>query len=50
MLSDIEKGRRTEIDAINGYVVEKGEAVGIDVPTNKAVLALIKAIERVRGS
>lgn len=46
MLSDVEKGRRTEIEAINGYVVERGEALKLDVTANKAVLSLVRVIER----
>lgn len=45
MLSDIEKGRRTEIDFINGYVVQQGEAIHIEVPANKAVYELVRVLE-----
>lgn len=45
MLQDIEQGRRTEIDSINGAVVRYAEAVGMDVPLNRSVTALVKAIE-----
>ncbi len=43
---DIAKGRRTEIDHMNGYVAAQGEAVGIQAPTHAAVTALVKRIER----
>lgn len=49
MLQDIELGRRTEIDSINGAVVRYAEAVGMDVPLNRSVTALVKAIEE-RGN
>lgn len=46
MLQHVEAGRRTEIDAINGAIVREAEALGIAVPANKAMLAVIKGIER----
>lgn len=45
MLQDIERGRRTEIDSINGAVVRYARSAGIEVPLNRLVTALIKAIE-----
>ena len=39
------KGRRTEIHFINGFVVQKGEEVGIPAPTN-AILTDIVAASR----
>ncbi|MBM4314182.1 MAG: 2-dehydropantoate 2-reductase, partial [Deltaproteobacteria bacterium] len=43
---DMLKGRRTEIDFINGLVVEKGEAVGIAAPTHAALTQVVKRVER----
>jgi 2-dehydropantoate 2-reductase len=40
------KGRRTEIDAINGLVVESAREAQIDVPYQRALLDLVKRIER----
>jgi 2-dehydropantoate 2-reductase len=37
-LQDLEKGRRTEINHLNGYVVRKGREVGIEVPANEMVM------------
>jgi 2-dehydropantoate 2-reductase len=45
MLQDVEKGRRTEIDVINGAIVAGGERLGIPTPLNKAMVALIKGLE-----
>jgi 2-dehydropantoate 2-reductase len=45
MLIDIEKGRRTEIDFINGKFVEYGRQAGIETPYNTTFRALVKALE-----
>lgn len=45
MQQDVEAGRRTEIDTINGAVVAVAERYGIDAPLNRAMVALIKGIE-----
>ena len=34
---DLQRGRPTEIDHLNGYVVRRGEALGIPVPANRAL-------------
>lgn len=46
MGQDIRKGRRTEIDYINGLVVEKGREAGIATPVNAAMVQLLKRVER----
>jgi len=46
MLQDIEAGRRTEIDTLNGKVWEIGEKLGVPTPLNKAMTLLVKAIEK----
>ncbi|MFB6090618.1 MAG: ketopantoate reductase family protein, partial [Halobellus sp.] len=43
MCRDVRQGRRTEIDVINGYVVERAREVGIEVPTNRTLWTLIRA-------
>jgi 2-dehydropantoate 2-reductase len=43
---DVIKGRRTEIDAINGLVVESARQAQIDVPYQLALLDLVKRVER----
>jgi 2-dehydropantoate 2-reductase len=45
MLVDLEHGARTEIDAINGAVLSEATRVGIRVPANQLVTALIRARE-----
>ncbi len=46
MLQDIEAGRRTEIDTLNGKVWELGEKLGVPTPLNKIMTLLVKAIEK----
>lgn len=45
MLQDIESGRRTEIDAINGAVARLGFQLGVQTPTNRRIALLIHALE-----
>ncbi len=45
MLQDIERGRRTEIDSINGRIVEVGNKHRVETPINSALVALVKGIE-----
>ncbi len=49
MLQDFEAGRRTEVDVINGAVVRAGEQTGVQVPLNRAFVALVKGWERMHG-
>ena len=44
MYDDWKAGRRTEIDFLNGYLVRRGRELGVPVPVNEAVCALIKTI------
>lgn len=46
MLQDVEAGKRTEVDAINGAVVDRADAA---VPVNETLTALIRGWERERG-
>jgi 2-dehydropantoate 2-reductase len=48
MLQHIEKGRRTEIDSINGALAREGKAVGVATPFNEAIAMLIKGREKRR--
>ncbi len=45
MGQDMVKGRRTEIEFLNGFVVGKGGEVGIDTPANAALTAIVKRVE-----
>jgi 2-dehydropantoate 2-reductase len=46
MLQDLERGRKTEVDFINGYVVTLGHASGVPVPMNATITDLVHQIER----
>ncbi len=45
MLQDIEKGKRTEIDYINGAIVKKGEELGVKCTVNEVLWRLVKGVE-----
>jgi len=44
MLADVKAGRETEIDALCGQVVSRGESLGIPTPLNSMLLSQIKAL------
>jgi len=46
---DLRRGRRTEIDHLNGYVAREGEALGIATPVNRTLNALVKLAESRRA-
>jgi 2-dehydropantoate 2-reductase len=46
MGQDMVKGRRTEIEFLNGLIVEKGKEVGIPTPANAALTDIVKRVER----
>ncbi len=45
MLQDILARRLTEVDFMNGAIVQWGEKVGVPTPLNKAMWALVKGLE-----
>ena len=49
MLQDLERGRRTEIDAINGEVWKRGAARGIVTPVNEMLTRLLHGREALPG-
>ncbi|QGG47154.1 ketopantoate reductase family protein [Heliorestis convoluta] len=49
MLQDIQRGRRTEIDALNGAIVGLGKKHGIQTPVNEVIATLVKAKESLRA-
>lgn len=46
MGQDMLKGRRTEIEHINGFISRKGAEIGIATPANDAIVDLVKRVER----
>lgn len=46
MLQDVEGRRKTEIGVINGAIVRAAQVSGIEVPLNRACVALIHGLER----
>ena len=42
---DLARGKRTEIDHLNGYVVRQGARLGVPTPVNRVLHALVKMVE-----
>lgn len=49
MLQDIERGRRTEVDFINGKIAELAEKHGVDARVNRLIANLVKGVEKSHG-
>ena len=49
MLQDLERGARTEIEAITGAVVARGARLGVPTPWNRLMLRLVRAREHGSG-
>ena len=45
MLQDVEANRPTEIDVINGAIVEAGTRAGIATPLNNSMVWLVNAMQ-----
>lgn len=45
MLQDLEKGKKTEVDSINGSVSQQGRRVGVPTPCNDKVVEIVHRIE-----
>jgi 2-dehydropantoate 2-reductase len=43
---DLNRGRLTEIDALNGYIARRGTELGVPVPVNHALFTLVRLAER----
>ena len=46
MAQDMHKGRRTEIQFMNGFIAEKGKAVGIPTPAHEKLTEVVTRVER----
>src|SRR5687767_8243823 len=42
---DLARRKKTEIEHLNGFVVRKGEALGVATPVNRVLLALVQSLE-----
>jgi 2-dehydropantoate 2-reductase len=50
MLNDLRRRGRTDIDALNGMIVELGDKFSVDVTVNRMLTRMIHAAERARGA
>jgi len=50
MLVDVQRGLKTEIDFINGYIVNEGQKLGLETPANKQIQAMVHALKRPQAS
>ena len=49
MLQDIQRGRKTEVEALNGAVVKLGKQYGVKTPVNEVIISLLQAKEDIRN-
>ena len=42
---DLSRGKRSEIDHLNGLIVRRGEALGVPTPANRMLHAIVRLIE-----
>ena len=42
---DLARGKHTEIDYLNGLIVQRGQALGVPTPANRVLWALVKLLE-----
>jgi 2-dehydropantoate 2-reductase len=46
---DLARGKRSEIDHLNGFIVRRGEALGVATPANRLLHAIVRLIEASSG-
>lgn len=46
---DLSRGKKSEIEHLNGYVVRRGEELGVPAPVNRALLCAVQLLEAGRG-
>jgi len=46
MAQDIQKGRRTEIGELNGFIVQKAKEAGCPAPTHERIVDIVRRVER----
>ena len=42
---DLARGKNSEIDYLNGFIIRRGEALGVATPANRVLWALVKLLE-----
>jgi 2-dehydropantoate 2-reductase len=47
---DLARGKRTEIDHLNGYVVRTGERLGVPTPANRLLTVMVRLMEESMGA
>ncbi len=47
-LQSLERGRKTEIDYLNGYIVERAKVYNVSVPVNARLVEIVKQIENAK--
>jgi len=45
MAQDLARGKRTEVDDLNGYVARRGAELGVPTPVNATLHAMVKLLE-----
>ncbi len=45
LVQDLIKGRRTEVEYLNGYIADRGAAIGLSAPFSAAITSVMKGIE-----
>lgn len=50
MLQDLDRGARTEIDALSGAVVREARLLGLDAPVNERLWREVRALEAAAGA
>jgi 2-dehydropantoate 2-reductase len=43
---DLARGKRTEVDSLNGYVAARGAALAVETPVNRTLWSLVRLRER----
>ena len=49
MLDDLKRGKRTEIEALNGAIVGYGSEANVECPVNEVLSGIVRVLERVYG-
>jgi 2-dehydropantoate 2-reductase len=49
MLDDVKRGKRTEIEALNGAIVGYGKELNVECPVNEVLSGLVRVLEQVYG-